>query len=264
MTVSLPTRSLLAGVGLATLASPALAQFVEPDGSNYPWVRGSTANSLYAQWERFTSPSGPNAPDVGSFVGGTLPPEALAFAAFDAAWQTSGSFITSGGNIYSFSGIVEPQVNIPGFGLGDGFDTPILVQFRTQGVEADYDNILLNGVIEPVEVTELFRDTIGGPFGGALVDFLVRFEVEGNATAYDVTFAAASSSLSLDRVAVDAFAFAVACDADLDGDGSLTVFDFLEFQNLFASGDLAADFNGDGSLDLFDFLAFQNAFDTGC
>jgi len=55
-----------------------------------------------------------------------------------------------------------------------------------------------------------------------------------------------------------------ACRADIDGDGSLTLFDFLAFQNLFDSGDLAADFDGDGSLTLFDFLAFQNEFDAGC
>ena len=54
------------------------------------------------------------------------------------------------------------------------------------------------------------------------------------------------------------------CPADLDGDGQLTVFDFLEFQNLFAAGDLRADFDGDGSLTLFDFLEFQNQFDAGC
>ena len=54
------------------------------------------------------------------------------------------------------------------------------------------------------------------------------------------------------------------CLADLDGDGSLTIFDFLAFQNLFDSGDPRADFDGDGSLTIFDFLAFQNAFDAGC
>jgi len=57
---------------------------------------------------------------------------------------------------------------------------------------------------------------------------------------------------------------AATCRADLDGDGVLTIFDFLEFQNLFVAGDLAADFDGDGVLTLFDFLAFQNEFDTGC
>ena len=54
------------------------------------------------------------------------------------------------------------------------------------------------------------------------------------------------------------------CPADIDGDGSLTLFDFLEFQNLFAAMDPRADFDGDGDLTLFDFLDFQNAFAQGC
>lgn len=56
----------------------------------------------------------------------------------------------------------------------------------------------------------------------------------------------------------------ILCAADLDGDGSLTIFDFLVFQNLFDAGDLAADFDGDSDLTLFDFLEFQNQFDAGC
>ncbi len=54
------------------------------------------------------------------------------------------------------------------------------------------------------------------------------------------------------------------CLPDIDGDCSLTIFDFLEFQNLFDGGSLEADFDGDGLLTLFDFLEFQNAFDMGC
>ena len=54
------------------------------------------------------------------------------------------------------------------------------------------------------------------------------------------------------------------CRADIDGDGELTFFDFLAFQNLFASGDLRADFDGDGQLTFFDFLQFQNEFAQGC
>ena len=54
------------------------------------------------------------------------------------------------------------------------------------------------------------------------------------------------------------------CPADLDGDGSLTIFDFLAFQNLFDLMDPRADFDGDGFFTIFDFLAFQNAFDAGC
>ena len=56
----------------------------------------------------------------------------------------------------------------------------------------------------------------------------------------------------------------IECMAELDGDGVLTIFDFLEFQNLFDAGDLAADMDGDGDLTIFDFLAYQNAFAAGC
>ena len=58
--------------------------------------------------------------------------------------------------------------------------------------------------------------------------------------------------------------FAEPCYADLDGDGALTIFDFLSFQNLFATGSPEADCDDDGTLTLFDFLCFQNAFAVGC
>ena len=69
------------------------------------------------------------------------------------------------------------------------------------------------------------------------------------------------------RVLYDDFtltATSLSCVADLDGDGELTIFDFLEFQNLFDLMDPTADFDGDGEFTIFDFLAFQNAFDAGC
>lgn len=54
------------------------------------------------------------------------------------------------------------------------------------------------------------------------------------------------------------------CRPDINEDGVLNIFDFLAFQNAFASGDRRADFDGDGQLTLFDFLAFQNEYDHGC
>jgi|GEM_PF-5143328 len=62
----------------------------------------------------------------------------------------------------------------------------------------------------------------------------------------------------------DAGPISSGCRADCDGDGRLSIFDFLCFQNLFGSGDLAADFDGDGRLTIFDFLEFQNEFVAGC
>jgi hypothetical protein len=58
--------------------------------------------------------------------------------------------------------------------------------------------------------------------------------------------------------------FFIGCRADFDADGTLTIFDFLAFQNAFDAGDPIADFDADGELTLFDFLAFQNEFDAGC
>lgn len=55
-----------------------------------------------------------------------------------------------------------------------------------------------------------------------------------------------------------------ACPADCDGDGTLTIFDFLCFQNAFAEGDMQADCNGDGAITADDFACFQNAFMAGC
>ncbi|MEQ8318083.1 MAG: S8 family serine peptidase [Phycisphaerales bacterium] len=65
-------------------------------------------------------------------------------------------------------------------------------------------------------------------------------------------------------VTADELSRGVDCRADFDGNGTLDIFDFLAFQNAFASGDLAADFDGDGTLNIFDFLAFQNEFAAGC
>jgi len=54
------------------------------------------------------------------------------------------------------------------------------------------------------------------------------------------------------------------CPADCDRSGSLTFFDFLCFQNLFAAMDPAADCDGDTQFTFFDFLCFQNAFAARC
>jgi len=54
------------------------------------------------------------------------------------------------------------------------------------------------------------------------------------------------------------------CPADLDCNGDLNIFDFLEFNNLFATGDPRVDLDGDGDLTILDFLEYQNAFAAGC
>src|SRR5690606_13455539 len=54
------------------------------------------------------------------------------------------------------------------------------------------------------------------------------------------------------------------CYADCDESGALDFFDFLCFQDSFASAMPYGDCDESGSHDFFDFLCFQNAFAAGC
>ncbi|MEQ8845884.1 MAG: GC-type dockerin domain-anchored protein [Phycisphaerales bacterium] len=84
--------------------------------------------------------------------------------------------------------------------------------------------------------------------------------------AFDTLVPPASSSNRRWRLfyTADTVELRLTCAADIDGDCTLTIFDFLGFQNLFDMGSAEADFDGDGELTLFDFLAFQNQFAAGC
>lgn len=245
----------------------ALADFVAPNGTNFPWVRGATPNSAYAQWESFTSPAGPNSPDVGSFVGGALPAGAPAWNAFDSS---GAGFVTSGGNIYSFAGPTNLHVVAPNFDRGAANTTTIILQLRTQGAEVLPVSVNIGG-ITPAEIVELNRQALGG-MGGFLVDTLYRWDLSGNALSYEIRFDSAGSSMSTDRIAVDVFTSAPAptCYANCDESTTppiLNVADFSCFLNLFAAGDPHA--NCDGStiaptLNVADFSCFLNAFSAGC
>ena len=116
-------------------------------------------------------------------------------------------------------------------------------------------------------VVVLTNDGMGGfgsPAGtpaGTLPYELAVGDLDGNGTpdAISAQFLSRDLSVLLNRCDVSD-----PCLPDLDGDGMLTVFDFLAFQNLFGTGDLAADLDGDGVLTVFDFLEFQNLFAMGC
>ena len=228
--------------------------FVTPNGSNYPWTRGSSTDSTYAEWNIFSSPEGPNAPDIGTFVGGTLPTTAPSNV-FDAAWETSGSFITGGGNIYSFNGAIEPRADFQGFDLGATFETTIVLQIRTLGSEPDLTSMLVNDTHAPTQTIELDRIPLGGEFGGVQVDNLIEFVVPGNAAAYTITWVSAESSCSLDRVILDTYTVAVACDGDVTGDQAVDLADLnivlFNFGTAVTPG-MNGDATGDGLVDLAD------------
>ncbi|MFI4917085.1 MAG: GC-type dockerin domain-anchored protein [Phycisphaerales bacterium JB060] len=144
------------------------------------------------------------------------------------------------------------------------------------------DHPIVDGVTEFFGGTSSFRPNVTDLNPGAQAiaewdDGRILVAVGANPKRVDLGFYPPPSTSSAsfwdittdgDLLLVQSLLFAagdsVACRADLDGDGQLTIFDFLEFQNLFDAGDPIADFDGDGSLTIFDFLAFQNEFDQGC
>lgn len=54
------------------------------------------------------------------------------------------------------------------------------------------------------------------------------------------------------------------CEADFNADETLSVLDFIAFQEAFASGSMLADLNDDGMLNILDFPSFQSSFAGGC
>ncbi|MFG0284572.1 MAG: GC-type dockerin domain-anchored protein, partial [Phycisphaerales bacterium JB039] len=119
----------------------------------------------------------------------------------------------------------------------------------------DWHRFVLNeGPAYGVPAISLLMEPSLGSFLEQLADGLradnVHYSAFGNRILADLWTA------QLDLATTDGACASV----DLDGDGLLTLFDFLEFANLFAAGDLRADFDGSGALDVFDFFAYQNEF----
>jgi hypothetical protein len=184
---------------VCALASAAHADFVVPDGVNVPWIRGTTANSAYAQWESFTTVAGPNAPDVGHSAVGSLPN----LSAFNVSASGTGASVLGSGNIYSGGSAMSVTITVPSFVVDPSNPTILLLQTRTQGTEINPATVLINGVA-PTQVTELSRVSLGPQ--GAMVDTAWRWDLPTSASTFTVTFAGASPTfLSLDRVAVDVF-----------------------------------------------------------
>ncbi len=239
-----------------TLVAQVNAQgFVTPDG--FGWSRGDADTSYFA-WDDFTSATQPNAPDAGAFpmplpAGWTSP----------SVRETTGTaFVTSTGNMYSFTTQLSFEVNVPAQPIA-GATTTVLLQTRTQGREVDHATLFCNG-IAPSEYVELYRFTLGPKdiLGGDLVDALWRFEVPATGTL-TITFDATDLSMSLDKLEVDTISL-VRCVADVNSDGVLTPADFTAWIAAFNAGATGCDQNGDGACSPADFTAWISNYNAGC
>lgn len=187
-------QCVLVPVCLAALVPQAFGSFVDP--SLFGWTRGAPGTT-YFQWETFSSPGGPNRPDVGQYPD----PLPAGWAQPDVIETSGQSFIAGDGNIYSFTSITDFIATVPSYDLGDKAATTMLLQLRTQGNDLDVNSVQVGGV-RPLLTEELYRQPLGG-FGGAIVDTLFLFDLPSNPATYNIRFTASDLSMSLDRLLID-------------------------------------------------------------
>jgi hypothetical protein len=190
----------LLALSAVTLVSTAQAAFINPS-----WTRPSndaqatSDQTTYQHWNVFSSAIGPNAPDVAE-----TNPNGTADA-YDANNAASGSFVTSGGNIYSFAvDSIQPRAIVPGFSTGQTVD--FLVQVLVQGNLIDVDDLTLDGVqvntLPNYGYTELSSTPLGG-FGGAAVEHAWTFTAPADLASFQIDWGWNADSASLDQIAID-------------------------------------------------------------
>jgi len=161
-----------------------------------PGLSGGTA---FAEWDVFTDASGgANQPDAG--LGGSV-----GFSQDPVLRQTdsaSGAFITSTGNIYSFSGVTS--FAIEGIFVGDLRN--LVLQFTTLGNEMDYDSIRFS---YGPSFSSFLTPTTAAPTASSAgeVNYLAQWDLSGFGSfnePFRISFAASSTSASLAAARIDA------------------------------------------------------------
>ncbi|MEM8782047.1 MAG: hypothetical protein AAGE65_04235 [Planctomycetota bacterium] len=199
----------LAAALTVVLFSPSVfADLIEPTA----WSRNDP-NATYQQWDSFSFAQGPNPPDTGN-----QNPNGFADA-FDSSQESSNSFVTSGGNIYSFSGVITPRAIVPAFSASPGDTTRFFIQVRSFGsiIDTTIENALtVNGVdvatLPGYAYEELSRDESNlEPFGTVgLIQHLWTFDVDASLVAgvgdsFMLDWSWGVSSASLDQLVIDTF-----------------------------------------------------------
>lgn len=181
---------LLAGLALLGAGIPSTfastASFVAPSFRGQP-------NAEFAGWEVFTTPVGPNAPDI-----------AGSNAAATFAQNTVGAFVTGSGNIYA-----GPPPTTGSYTVSYSGSSPVstvVFQVRTVGLQLDYGSISLDygsGTLSATR-TELENVPAGGGPGSASVASSWTWDLSAqNASAFTINFVAASPDVSLDSAHLD-------------------------------------------------------------
>ena len=267
------TAGLSIGDDLSAMSTGGFSLTIDPDADTMAFagasldLLGGSALTLPAeislQFDTFRT----RAPDS-TFIGGfpvTFPLDDLSLTTlvFEQTEPADGVLMTTGPDEYTFSiaisGTISGEVEAMGAPIAlppTPFVLPLTGTITVDGDTATLasmttiDQDSLKEPMTPLPAIPLPLPTILPP--GSTANVVLNLTLESIAVSLmaDLTLVAEGSESG--------------CAADCDGDGSLSLFDFLCFQNLFAAGDPLADCDGDGALSLFDFLCFQNAFAAGC
>ena len=184
---------------LVACFAPALA-FAQSDRFVAPDFRGSEG-ALFAGWDDFSSATGTNLPDVAGSAA-----EGFAFTQLDPA-----AFVTSSGNIYSFSTPLSHRIDVGNLAAAP---SAVVLQTRTVGAALDVGSVTLevfdgtNWHVLGAPLGELlFSQTTGSPGFGEALDEARRFTwslgASVVATALRVSFSAAGSSQSFQAASLD-------------------------------------------------------------
>ena len=196
--------------------------------------------------------------------GGFLPSHPV-FGGVGEMFSTGGSMHTTTG--WSFICVIRPFEGTRLAASAGGFVRYVF----NEEVSAFGGYFGSNADLAPPNGTARFFDAGGGLVGSAPIELLGDcawnwngWEFSTGITTIEIEGALFGGAfVMMDAMELN-LGSGAECYADCDGDGQLTIFDFLCFQNAFASGDAYADCDGDGAFTIFDFLCFQNAFAEGC
>jgi len=194
---------------LGGVAGQSQAVFVEPTGFFLPaWAvptsnaQASSTGTTYQEWDNFIPPGGPNAPYIASINPNGTP------NAFDSSSATSGGF-NSGGNIYSFSGVITPRAIVPTFNLA-GHVLNVQVQVQTRG-STIVDTLTANGIavstLPNFSHTSVIASSLGAQ--GNVINEIWKFTLPADPAGLQLDWAWGVTSASLDVIRVDTQSVAV-------------------------------------------------------
>lgn len=188
------------------------------------WTRPTSASNAasslaaYAEWDGFAVSSATNAPTGNSYFSSNL---TSIPRAGDSSSSTSGSFIiangtannayysnASTGDIYSFSGVIKPQITMPTYNVA-GNHLNVLVQVEQDGQQIDTSQLTVNGILASTlpnyGVTETYTD--GGTqsgFGTAYTnDYAWTFTLPDDPSSLELDFGWGVTSSALTSAVID-------------------------------------------------------------